>query len=111
MEALRSRDVLRRLINHEIDGRYFDTDNTCAQVIHHAGYNKSQIQDICKNYLSKSDADKAARIKTEIKNLTREQFILLFRQGFEVADCTLHAFEKENFNLLGFDEQEWLTKF
>ncbi len=111
VESLRSRDTLHRFIHHKSAGRYFDTDNYCEQVLKHAGYDNNQIQTICKGYLSKSDADKAARIATEIKNLSRDQFILLFRQGFEVADCTMHAFETHTFKLVGFDDNEWLPKF
>ena len=110
VESLRSRDMLHRIVHHKAAGRYFDTDNTCAQVLKN-GYNEEQLQNICKNYLGKTKTDEAARIGTDIKNLTHEQFILLFRQGFEVADCTLHAFEKDTYQLLGFDESEWLSKF
>ncbi len=110
VESLRSRDILHRFINHKRAGRYFDTDNYCEQVLKKAGYDNNQIREKSKGYLSKSDADKAARIKTEIKNLSRDQFILLFRQGFEVADCTLHAFEAQMYALVGFDENEWLPR-
>jgi len=70
-----------------------------------------QIQEICKSYLTKNQAAAAARIATEIKNLTPDQFMLLFRQGFEVADCTLHAFETDTYQLLGFDGDYWRARF
>lgn len=61
--------------------------------------------------LQKKNAYKAARIKTEIKNLSHDDFILLFRLGFEVADATLHAFGKNEYQLLGYDSDQWAERF
>jgi NTE family protein len=111
VESLRSRDALHRMVVHKSAGRYFDSDNYCGQLLKHAGYDDDQIQERCKSYLTKNQAAEAARIATEIKNLTPDQFMLLFRQGFEVADCTLHAFETDTYQLLGFDGDYWRARF
>lgn len=52
----------------------------------------------------------SARINTEIKNLSPEQFFLLFRQGFEVADSALHAFDPGKFEMHGFNLQHWQNR-
>lgn len=111
VEALRSRDALHRIVAHQSAGRYFDSDNYCSQLLKNAGYTDEQLKELCKPYLRKEQAAEAARIATEIKNLTRDQFMFLFRQGFEVADCTLHAFETDTYELVGFDEEAWKEIF
>lgn len=108
VEALRSRDAVHRIKKHNLPGRYFDTDNTCEEVLVKAGYRKRQIIALCSDYLKKPDVDKLARMSTHIRKLDEDEFILLFRLGFEVADCTLHAFEKRVYNhLVGFDTNYW----
>ena len=72
---------------------------------------EDQVEEKCKGYLSQEDANKAARIKTEIKNLSHDQFVLLFRQGFEVADYTLHAYESSAYDLIGYDSDGWSKHF
>jgi hypothetical protein len=80
-------------------------------LLKHAGYDEDELQELCGSYLSKEQAAQAARIATEIENLSRDQFMLLFRQGFEVADCTLHGFETDIYPLIGFDQDYWRDKF
>ena len=107
VESLRSRDVLHRFIGHEANGKYFDSDNYCEQILLDAGFSKQEAKKKSISFLKKEDAYKAARIATELKNLTVMQFKLLFRLGFEVADCTMHAYEKSKYQLLGYDVNEW----
>ncbi|MDX1436831.1 MAG: hypothetical protein R3335_08475 [Anaerolineales bacterium] len=37
-----------------------------------------------------------------IRKLTEDEFDLLFRHGFEVADYTLYGYHEDEFNLLGY---------
>lgn len=107
VEGLRSRDSIHRFKDHKLPGRYFDTDNTCESILTKAGYSNEKIVNLCSKYLEKSDVDKLSRESTHIRRLEKTDFKLLFRLGFEVADCTLHGFEKTVYNLIGFDSKKW----
>lgn len=111
VESLRSRDVLHRIIGHKAKGRYFDSDNYCEQILLDAGFSKEEAKEKSAAYLKKNDAHRAARIKTEIKNLSIEEFTLLFQLGFEVADSTLFAYDSSTHQLIGYDKERWESVF
>ena len=107
VESLRSRDVLHRIIGHDAKARYFDSDNYCEMILRNTNLPENEIKQLSKGYLKKADAFRAARIKTEIKNLSIADFTLLFRLGFEVADSTIFAYDDSVDQLLGYDRDHW----
>lgn len=107
VEALRSRDILHRIVYHDLAGRYFDTDNSCRRIFAHHDRSAAEVERMCAGYLTDEVVDQQARIGTHIKKLTAEDFELLFRLGFEVTDCTLHAFGADEYDLVGFDVARW----
>lgn len=107
IEALRSRDVLHRIVDHKLPARYFDTDNTCRKVLTDAGFNDRDVDNLCLRYLEKSVVERLARVSTKVSKLKANEFRLLFRLGYEVADCTLHAYEAKKYALIGFDTDQW----
>ncbi|MCK5345982.1 MAG: hypothetical protein KAR20_21375, partial [Candidatus Heimdallarchaeota archaeon] len=111
VESLRSRDVLHRIIGHDAKAIYFDSDNYCEMILKMAKFTENEIKLHSKGYLKKDDAYHAARIKTELKNLTLDEFILLFRLGFEVADSTLFAYDGSIDQLIGYDRKHWENVF
>jgi hypothetical protein len=50
---------------------------------------------------------RAADFETTIRKLKPAEFELLFRHGFEVADCTLAAYHPAQFSLLGYNSADW----
>ena len=119
VEALRGRDVIHNYEDHKLSGNYFNTGNFCRKILESAlnilgvdaGYEASDISTLCQSYLSEEDAEDAATMRTEIRKLTEEEFTLLFRHGYEVADCTLFAYGKGTYQLLTYDAGRWNALF
>jgi hypothetical protein len=101
IRSLRTRAILERLINHEDNGVFLQTGNTCEHVLKSAGRN-SDIPNFCPGCLSEKEVILAAEMETTIKRLTGEEFERLFRHGFEVADYTLYAYYPEKFPYVGY---------
>jgi NTE family protein len=106
IRSLRSRAILERIINHDDEGSFLQTGNTCEYVLRAAG-KSDQVSQLCSGCLSEQDAARAAEMPTVIRKLTEEEFELLFRHGFEVADYTLYAYNEGNFNYIGYAGSRW----
>lgn len=101
VRSLRARAVLERLINHKDKGSYLKTGNTCKYVLTDAG-RKDEIARLCPHCLSKKEADSVANMETKISRLSEEEYNMLFRHGYEVADYTLYAYNADMFNYIGY---------
>jgi hypothetical protein len=66
-----------------------------------------EASQLCPGCLSKQDATRAAEMPTVIRKLTEEEFELLFRHGFEVADYTLYAYNEGEFEYVGYAGSRW----
>jgi NTE family protein len=106
IRSLRSRAVLERIINHDDEGSFLQTGNTCDYVLRAAGKSDEVLQ-LCPGCLSEQDATRAAEMPTVIRKLTEDEFELLFRHGFEVADYTLYAYNESEFNYVGYAGSRW----
>lgn len=107
IEALRSRDTIHRFHSHDGIGRYFKTGNSCWKILRDADKTQDELKTICKDYLGPDEVTKAADFSTTIRQLKSQEFHLLFRHGFEVADCTLHAYGAQEYPLLRYDYDYW----
>jgi NTE family protein len=115
IRSLRSRAIVERFINHEDKGIFLQTGNTCERIIRSAGRGKglpqadinAQIAKICPGSLSAEEAQKAAEMPTVIRKLTEEEYELLFRHGFELADGFLYAYYSEDFDYIGYTKSRW----
>ena len=107
IRSLRARAVVERMTNHSDDGSYVKIGNTCNNVLNEA-HRSADIPLYAPGCLDEGAAERAAATPTMIRKLTKDEFDLLFRHGFEVADYTLYAYhtgdEKPNrFKFLGYD--------
>lgn len=98
---LRSRTVMERIINHKDAGVFLQTGNSCAQVLTQAGRAR-EIPDICPQCLNDEQVTHAANAPTMIGQLAPDDFELLFRHGFEVADYTLYAYHADQFKHISY---------
>jgi NTE family protein len=103
VRSLRSRAILERLINHgdEDRGSFLQIGNTLNEVLKgskHVG-EIGQLQNSC---LLETAARQAENMPTVIRKLTQDEFNLIFRHGFEVADYTLYAYNDDQFGYVGF---------
>lgn len=106
IRSLRSRAILERIINHDDEGSFLQTGNTCEYVLRAAG-KSDEVSQLCPGCLPEQDATRAAEMPTVIRKLTEEEFELLFRHGFEVADYTLYAYNEGEFNYIGYSGSRW----
>jgi NTE family protein len=103
IRSLRARAVVERMILYKgkDDGVYLQTGNTCSRVLFASG-NRDKIPEFCPGCLSDEEARKVAEMPTVIRKLTNEEYLRLFRHGYEVADYTLYAYYPQEFDYLGF---------
>ncbi len=105
IQALRSRALIGyfKLDEHEFPpGRYFQIDNFCVQMMRRSYKSQSEAEKCCEDYFSAEKALQLANMETTLRQLTPAEFGDLYRHGFEVADVTLHAFDAERFQLIGY---------
>ncbi len=107
IEALRSRDTIHRFRAHNGAGNYFKTGNSCLKLLQSSDLTPEEINTITGDYLSQDDVDRAADFSTTLRRLERDEFMLLFRHGFEVADCTMHVFGNPVQPLLRYEKDYW----
>lgn len=91
IRSLRARAVLERITQHDDDGSYLKIGNSCRQVLTDA-HRTEDLESYSPLCLDESAAAQAAATPTMIRKLTHDEFDLLFRHGFEVANYTLHAY-------------------
>ena len=104
--SLRSRAILERLINHgdEDRGSFLQIGNTLSEVMRnskHAG-EIGQLQGGC---LPEAAAKQAESMPTVIRKLSQDEFTLLYRHGFEVANYSLYAYNDDQFKYVGFGKK------
>ena len=106
VRSLRSRAIIERIRNHEEKGAFLQTGSTCEHHLRAAG-KTDDIPKFCPGCLSEEDATRAAEIPTVIRKLTADEYELLFRHGFEVADYTLYAYNDDQFDYIGYVNSRW----
>jgi NTE family protein len=107
IRSLRARAVVERMTNHNDDGSYVKIGNSCRKVLTEA-HRTDDIPTYAPGCLDEAAAARAAATPTMIRKLTTEEFDLLFRHGFEVADYTLYAYHADGdrptqFKYLGYE--------
>jgi NTE family protein len=105
VRSLRARAIVERLINHNDPGAFLQIGNTCSSVLHNAGRGEETLN-ICPDCVSDEEADQAARMPTVIRRLSPEEYELLLRHGYEVADCTLYGYYPEEFPYRGYGNRK-----
>ncbi len=102
VRSLRTRAILERLKNHPEDrGSFLQIDNWCGQILRGAK-SLPQAPEQIAGCLPETQVKEIATMPTDIRRMTTQDFDLLFRHGFEVADCTLSAFHPGEFKFIGF---------
>jgi NTE family protein len=101
IRALRARMILERMKNHDDAGVFLVTGNSCEYVLKGCGL-EDQVSRLAPQCLSTLDATAVADTPTMIRRLTKQEFDLIFRHGFEVADYTLYVHYPERFQFVGY---------
>lgn len=95
VRSLRARALLERMTIHREPGALLVIGNSCEEVLRKAG-RTAQIAQLSGQCFASDRAAKAANLPTMIRRLSNQEFELLFRHGFEVADYTLHAYHSDD---------------
>ena len=101
VRSLRLRAIMERMKLHGDLGSYLRIGRSCEEILRAAG-KEGQIGSICPDSLNPEQARKAEKFPTTIQVLSAEDFELLFRHGFEVADTTLYGFHDDQFDYIGY---------
>jgi NTE family protein len=101
IRSLRSRAIIERIANHKDPGAFLVNGNSCTEVLTDAKRkdNLSRIAPLC---LDDEQVMRAGAFPTVVRKLSDEEFMLLFRHGFEVADYTLYAYHPDQFDFIGY---------
>ena len=84
VRGLRARSLIAEFERSRDVGAYLRIGNTVQAIYRAVGRNAP-----AGDHLADADAARAARFKTTLRRLSREEFDLLMRHGFEVANATL----------------------
>lgn len=105
VRALRARSTVAyiKMSKHPFPpGRYFQIDNSCAQMFRKAYRTAEEVAALTEGYFPEEKARALAGMSTTLRNLTMDEFRDLYRHGFEVADVTLFAFDSQRFRQLRY---------
>jgi NTE family protein len=101
IRTLRFRSLLERFVNHSDPGCYVQIGRTCEDVLSLTG-RQEWIGQLGSDCLGTQEVNRAAAVPTTITRLSQDTFELLFRHGFEVADCTMCACQPDQFSHIGY---------
>jgi NTE family protein len=101
IRSLRSRAIIERIVKHKDPGAFLVNGNSCTEVLTDVrrAADLSRISPLC---LDDEQVKRAGAFPTVIRKLADEEFMLLFRHGFEVADYTLYAYHPDQFDFIGY---------
>ena len=101
IRSLRAREVLGRITQEQNKGAFLQIGNT-GEYIFREAEKVGLIVEKKDNCLISDEVSLAATMKTDIAKLDDQTFERLYRHGFEVADCTLFAYNPKTFGYIGF---------
>ena len=97
--SLRRREFVDYLIDNPQSGVFLRNGNTCAHILSESDH-QAEIPTLCADSLSEKEVQQAANLGTTLHNLSIDDFELLVRHGYEVANYTLYAYDANRFALI-----------
>ena len=92
VRGLRARTMVAEFSSGRMNGAYLRMGNTAEEI-----YSAAKLQAPTGSFLTKSSAQKAANFPTTLRRLRNEEFEMLCRHGYEVADATLASRQPDRF--------------
>lgn len=102
VRSLRSRQLVAHFASHPNSGAYLKAGNAARYILEQAGIDEEEVAAVVTSCLSEKDAELALGHKTTLRRPSQEQFDRLYRHGWEVADCTLSAYNPTLFGRSSF---------
>lgn len=91
--ALRSRMVMDFIVQNE-QGMYIKIGNSAEKIATDSKCPESLKRELIAACLSEQEAERAMSYPTTLRKPTDDDYELLLRHGFEVADCTYRCYQK-----------------
>lgn len=96
VRALRARVLMDHFANNKNTGVYFRIGNSVKEILE-AGKWTGDIEKFSIGSLSKENVVKIKNYKTTLRKMSKDDFKIIFRHGWEVANTTLIAYCNELF--------------
>jgi NTE family protein len=106
IRSLRTRAVLDQIIGQKEQGLLLRNSNTCSKLLKDLD-DPAREQELAALCQDDEAAARSAAFPTVIRRLTPGEFDLLFRHGYEVANCTLYLHGPEHPPFLAYRDSPW----
>ena len=91
IRSLRSRTIVQHFLKHPSSGIYLKIGNAADYILRQAGFSSDEIQNLIQTAMSVGDTKRVADFGTNLKRLTGDEFDMICRHGWEVANYTLQS--------------------
>ncbi len=105
IRSLRTRAVLEQIEDRKEPGVLLRNSGTCSKILKGLA-DQARAAELASQCQSDAEAARSATFPTNIARLTPEDFALLFRHGYEVANCTLHLYGTDS-PFVAFRDSPW----
>lgn len=103
VRALRARVLMDHFSNNKNSGVYFRIGNSVKDILEASKW-KGDIEKLSIGSLSKENVVKIKNYKTTLRKMSKDDFKVIFRHGWEVANTTLIAYCNELYSRKEFNE-------
>lgn len=90
VRGLRSRSIANHYRRNPNSGVYLKMGNSVQKILRGINVNGQSVETVCNNTLSDTQAKTAVMFPTTLRKITNDEFDLLYRHGWEVANSTLY---------------------
>jgi NTE family protein len=106
IRSLRTRAVLEQIVDRKEPGVLLRNSSTCGKILKGLD-DPARATELTAQCQDDLQAARSAAFPTVIRRLTPDEFNLLFRHGYEVANCTLHLYGPEHSSFVGYRDSPW----
>lgn len=101
VRSLRARTLMDHFEHKKNSGVYLKIGNTVHEILQKSKC-KGDIEQVSRESLSSDEVDRAKHYKTTLRKMSNENFMMIFKHGWEVADTTLSAYCPELFSQIKY---------
>ena len=102
VRSLRARTLMDHFEHKKNSGVYLKIGNTVQEILHKSKW-EGDIEQASRESLSSDEVDRARHYKTTLRKMSDEDFAMIFKHGWEVADATLSAYCPELFSQIKYN--------
>lgn len=106
IRSLRTRAVLEQIVDRKEPGVLLRNKSTSANILK-ALDDPVRATELTAQCQDDQEAARSAAFPTVIRRLTLDEFDLLFRHGYEVANCGLHVYGPGQTSFIAYRDSPW----